>query len=160
MKKNTVQNEHFRSGAFLQLERTKREQSYLVIVTGFFTSATLGHRRTAKLRHESTCNNVKLFHLVFQTLVHSLHRNRRLGNSVQNQQPVSLLLILGWCACVCVCVCVCVVRYTRNLHKIMTSLYNNYFGGFNVYIFVDLLKRGVLTLVDKIRRYKKIKNKK
>ena len=32
-------------------------------------------------------------------------------------------------------------------------LYGDYFWGFNVYIFVDLLKRNVLTFVSEIRRY-------
>ena len=47
--------------------------------------------------------------------------------------------------CVCVCVCVC---------KEHGMMYNYYFWSFNVYIFIDLLMRGVLTIVDEIWCYR------
>ena len=33
-------------------------------------------------------------------------------------------------------------------------VYNYYFWGFNIYIFVDVVKRGVCTITDEIRRYR------
>ena len=50
---------------------------------------------------------------------------------------------------VCVCVCVCVCVRARN-----TILWLCNSWGYNVHITVDLVKRGVLTLVGEIRRYR------
>ena len=52
------------------------------------------------------------------------------------------------CVCVCVLVCVCVqgIPYYDNII--------DYSLGFIVYIIVDFVKRGVLTLVGEVRRYR------
>ena len=53
------------------------------------------------------------------------------------------LFLLG--SSLCVCACVCKEYYDYRIY---------YLYSFSAYIFVDLVKRGVLTLVGEIRRYR------
>ena len=65
-------------------------------------------------------------------------------------------------ACVCVSVCMCVCARARvcvcaracGARNAIFWLYNYCFWGFNVYIFVDLVIRDVLTLAGEIERYR------
>ena len=56
------------------------------------------------------------------------------------------------CVCVCVCVCVC-AGVVREGYNIMT-IYILFFRFLLYTFFVDLIKRGVLTLVGEIWRYR------
>ena len=62
------------------------------------------------------------------------------------------------CVCQCVCVCararVCVCARACGARNAIFWLYNYCFWGFNVYIFVDLVIRDVLTLAGEIERYR------
>ena len=61
------------------------------------------------------------------------------------------------CACVRACVCMCVpvcVRVYVCVRGIQSDYINDHFWDFNVYIIVDLVKRGVFTFVGAIRCYR------
>ena len=59
------------------------------------------------------------------------------------------------CVCVCVCVCACVRACVRSCVCVCVCLragIQHY--DYNLYIIVDLVNHGVLTLVGEIRRYR------
>ena len=68
--------------------------------------------------------------------------------------PPSLLITFLLYTCMWVCACAGVCRCgVREIYTILW-LCNDYFWGFNVYIFVDLVKHAVLSLVGEIWHYR------